>query len=114
MALQAGQEFGMIGRKNGNDYYHLKYVYYPSGTLTHSKTVNNGGDVVVMTLTHYPSGDVIVGPVEGSAFLTGTLTWTMQGNMHIIASPFTDTIYAYDDHNLTGTQHGLTFIQPTL
>jgi hypothetical protein len=127
--VQPDLELGVIARKNGNDYYHLTYTYYAAGAPAFERTYDNGDWTTMVTLTHYPSGEVLFGPYYYSDPSFGTIRWDIQGNTHTL---YVESFYGnnpalpggvnydgilcqiVDDRNLTGTQHGFTIKQPSL
>ena len=127
--VQTGTELGVIARKNGNDYYHLNFTYWADqgGDLKAPRQVDQS-DKTMVTLTHYPSGEVLLGPYYYRDVYFGTIRWDIEGNTHTIyvesfygsgiglpAGINYDGILAQviDERNLTGKQHGFTIKQPT-
>lgn len=125
----ADAEIGLIARKTGSSYYHLTYKLYPAGTLLNPRSNDYNVNMIVLTLTHQPSGDVIFSN-EYTYNGAGAIKWRLKGNMHLISREgflgvnastvpghLTDVGYGavsiYDDRITTGGQVGFSIIQPT-
>lgn len=123
-----GLEYGIIARKNSENYYHLTYTVYPAKTLQVLRGAVNNTDMLVVKLVHYPSGDVLFGPIETIVSSQMNLKYELVGNTHCIyyvdilgttGSTIPGVIGSgsliasvFDNRILTGGQCGFSINQP--